>query len=202
MQLGIMGGTFDPIHLGHLQIARAAMREAGLDRVIFLPDGNPPHKSPGASGADRFTMVCLALEDQHGFSASNMELLRAGNTYTVDTLLELRRRNPAGQLAYIIGADTLYQFPTWKTAERVAQLCRLLVIPRPGCDLHEIKAEQQRLAVRYGLVTALLSTQGPDISSSRVRDAVAQGKPIDAMVPRAVARYIKEKGLYLRGKED
>lgn len=202
MQLGIMGGTFDPVHLGHLQIARAAMREASLDRVLFLPDGNPPHKQPGATGDDRFTMVCLALENQQGFSASNMELLRAGSTYTVDTLVELRRRNPASQLSYIVGADTLFQFPTWKTAERVAQLCRLLVVPRPGCDLREIKAEQRRLAARYGLGSALLLTQGPDISSSSIREAVAQGQPIDALVPNAVAQFIKEKRLYLKGVLD
>ena len=201
MRLGIMGGTFDPIHLGHLQIARAAMREARLDRVLFLPDGNPPHKQPGAAGEDRFTMVCLALENQQGFSASNMELLRVGSTYTVDTLVELRRRNPASHLFYIVGADTLFLFPTWKTAERVAQLCSLLVVPRPGCDLREIKEEQQQLAARYGLISALLLTQGPDISSSGIREAVARGQMIDTLVPSAVARYIKDKGLYLKEKQ-
>lgn len=196
MRLGIMGGTFDPIHLGHLHIAGAAMREAGLDRVLFLPDGDPPHKTPGASRADRLEMVRLALQGHPEYQASDMELNRPGRTYTVDTLLELRREEPDRELYYIIGSDTLYQFPTWKTAGRVAELCRMAVVPRPGNPLEDIRAEQRRLFMEFGLLSVLLSEAGPDVSSSRVRGMVRAGEDIRALVPAGVASYIRDKGLY------
>ena len=134
MRLGIMGGTFDPIHIGHVAIARLACREAGLDRVIFLPDGDPPHKTPRAGGEHRLMMARLATAGEERFAVSDMELRRPGRTYTVDSLTALSAAYPGYELHYIIGSDTLFQFPTWKTAEKVARLCRMVVAPRPGDD--------------------------------------------------------------------
>ena len=197
MRLGILGGTFDPIHLGHVSVAEAAYTEAGLDSVLFLPDGDPPHKTPGASGADRLHMVELAIAGKPQFSVSDMELRRPGRTYTVDTLIALINEDSSRELYYIIGTDTLLQFPTWKTAWKVATLCRMLVVPRPGNNLEEIHWFMGKLHADFGLKCQLLSQAGPDISSTRVRDLVAAGQPVDALVPQAVAEYIREQGLYL-----
>lgn len=196
MRLGIMGGTFDPIHLGHLHVARVALREAALDSVLFLPDGDPPHKQPGASGADRLKMTQLAVEQDPAFWVSDMELRRPGRTYTVDTLKALLQEDPARELHYLIGADTLFQFPSWKTAHKVATLCSMLVVPRPGTDLDEVRWFMRKLFADFGLRSSLLSQPGPDISSTQIRERVKAGEDITALVPRAVALYITENGLY------
>ena len=197
MRLGIMGGTFDPVHLGHIRIAQAAMRQAALDEMLFLPDGDPPHKQPGACGTDRLNMVKLAVEGLPGYSVSDMELRRQGKTYSVDTLEELLREDPERELYYIIGSDTLLLFPTWKTAWRVAGLCRMLVAARPGNDLDEVRWYQRKFFAEFGLVSELLHEPGPDISSTDIRELVKEGKPLSGLVPEQVARYIREKGLYL-----
>jgi nicotinate-nucleotide adenylyltransferase len=141
-------------------------------------------------------MVRLAVEGQRGFTVSDMELVRHGTTYTVDTLTQLMQEEPDRELFYIIGADTLRLFPTWKTAWKVASLCSMLVAPRPGIDLDELRWFQRKLFADFGLVSQLLSQGGPDISSTRIRELVRAGEPIDALVPAAVARYIKENALY------
>ncbi len=196
MRLGIMGGTFDPVHVGHTQIARAALKEDGLDQVLFLPDGDPPHKTPFASGADRLKMIRLAIGGEPAFAVSERELNRAGRTYSVDTLTELKREWPESELHYIIGTDTLYQFPTWKTAQRVAQLCRMIVVLRPGNLLEDVREEQRRLHAGYGLISTLLTEAGPDISSSQVRMAIKTGQDIRPFVHPAVFNYILQKNLY------
>ena len=172
MRSGLMGGTFDPIHLGHLDIARAALEELKLDRVIFLPDGDPPHKLPCAAGTQRLRMAELACEDNPGFEVSDMELRRPGTTYTVDTLRKLKELRPRDELIYLIGSDTLYLFPTWHTAQDVAKLCRMAVVLRPGDDLTGVINMQQELLQNYGLYSCLLSKPGLPISSSMVRDAL------------------------------
>ncbi|HOQ63619.1 MAG TPA: nicotinate-nucleotide adenylyltransferase [Clostridia bacterium] len=196
MRLGIMGGTFDPIHKGHLLIARSAMREARLDRVLFLPDGDPPHKLPGTPDAHRLAMVRLAIAGQQGFEASDMELRRQGTTYTVDTLEHLSALAPGTELLYIVGSDTLRLFPTWKTAWKVAALCRMIVAPRPGDSPEETRWLQRKLFADYGLETLLLSEPGPDISSTRIRELLRAGQPADALIPEAVAGYIRANKLY------
>ena len=196
MRLGIMGGTFDPIHRGHLFIARSAMREARLDRVLFLPDGDPPHKLPGTPGADRLAMVKLAIDNQEGFEASDMELRRQGTTYTVDTLEQLRAQAPDRELFFIVGSDTLKQFPTWKTAWKVATLCRMIIALRPGDSPEETRWLQRKLFADYGLETVLLSEPGPDISSTQVREQLRAGQPTDMLVPVPVADYIRANNLY------
>lgn len=196
MRLGIMGGTFDPIHQGHLFIARLAMEEADLDSMLFLPDGDPPHKRPGASAADRLAMVRLAIQDEQGFEDSDLELNRQGTTYTVDTLMHLKALCPEKQLYYVIGADTLQLFPTWKTAGKVATLCHMLVAPRPGLSLTLTQALQLQMLQEYGLSSTLLSQPGPEISSSQVRQHIRRQQPIDHLVPSQVMQYIASKGLY------
>ena len=198
MRLGILGGTFDPVHTGHLFIGRAAKNESALDQVLFLPDGDPPHKRPGATPGQRYQMVCLAIDGQKEFCASDMELVRPGRTYTVDTLLALKARNPEDELFYIIGSDTLFEFPTWKTACEVARLCEMLVINRPGDQEEDvIRREQRRLLAEYNLRSRLLDVRGPDVSSRMIRKRLRAGEGIDNFVPESVAAYIKQHKLYL-----
>lgn len=196
MKLGIMGGTFDPIHLGHLHVAGAALDEAALDQILFLPDGDPPHKTPNCPAASRLHMVNLAIQGEPRFIASDMEIRRRGRTYTVDSLLALKQEQPRRELVYLIGSDTLFLFPTWRTAEKVAQLCTMLVVLREGDQVKEVRAEQARLNREYGLVSRLLKARGLPISSSQVREAIRQGEDIKALVPKAVAAFIQENRLY------
>lgn len=196
MKLGIMGGTFDPIHLGHLHVAGAALDEAALDQILFLPDGDPPHKTPNCPAASRLHMVNLAIQGEPRFTASDMEIRRRGRTYTVDSLLALKQDQPRRELVYLIGSDTLFLFPTWRTAEKVAQLCTMLVVLREGDQVKKVRAEQARLNREYGLVSRLLKARGLPISSSQVREAIRQGQDIKALVPKAVAAFIHENRLY------
>ncbi len=193
---GLMGGTFDPIHLGHLHIARTALKDLALDRVIFLPDGDPPHKRPRATGAQRLHMAKLACADEPRFLVSDMELTRPGPTYTVDTLRALRSQDPDEQLVYLIGSDTLFLFHTWKTAAEVARLCRMGIVLRPGDEREAVVQKQQELRLSHGLDSVLLSREGLPISSGLVRNAVRDGHCLDALVPGPVAEYIALQGLY------
>ncbi len=196
MNLGLMGGTFDPIHKGHVQIAEAALRQLSLDGVVFLPDGDPPHKDPVTPGVHRLRMVELAIGHERCFRASDMELKRAGTTYTVDTLLALKQQNPHQRLTYLVGSDTFLLFPTWHTAGRVAQLCDMAVMMRPGDDAAYIREKQAAYQETFGLHSVLLAGTGLTVSSSMVRAAVSKGEPIDDLVPPKVADYIKEHHLY------
>ena len=196
MAEGIMGGTFDPIHLGHLRIARAALEELKLERVVFLPDGDPPHKQPGCSREDRLAMVQLACADEPLFTVSDMELRRRGRTYTVDTLQAILAQCPDRQLHYLVGSDTFFLFPTWRTAEKVALLCRMAIVLRPGDAPEDVRLAQDTFRRQYGLDSVLLSRPGLDISSSGVRRAQREGLTIDGLVPAQVAGYIRLHGLY------
>lgn len=196
MRSGLMGGTFDPIHLGHLDIARAALEELKLDRVIFLPDGDPPHKLPRAAGAQRLRMAKLACEDIPGFEVSDMELKRPGPTYTVDTLRAIKADRPDEELVYLIGSDTLFWFPTWKTAHEVARLCKMAVVMRPGDDQGEVIKKQEEIRRSHSLDSVILSKEGLPISSGMVRAALANDEDISGLVPPKVEKYIREQGLY------
>lgn len=197
--LGILGGTFDPVHLGHLLIAEAALRELQLNSVLFLPDGDPPHKEPHSSKEDRLTMLRLACEDQPRFQISDMELRRPGTTYTVDTLLALKRQAPERQLIYLVGSDTFLLFPSWRTAGRVAQLCRMAIVLRPGDEESSLQAARQDYLKRFGLHSVVLRERGLPLSSSQVRERVRLGLPLEGCVPGQVAAYIARQKLYTRG---
>ena len=184
-RIGILGGVFDPVHNGHILLARAAKEELHLDRVVLLPSGNPPHKHPHVETEDRLNMLLLAAED--GMVVSRREIQRSGKTYTVDTLSEMRREFPEVEIFYIIGADTLSQLKTWKDFDRVAQMCTFAVFARPGAE-GEAPANARVLRLR---------TPGPDISSTAVRASASRREDLCALVPGPVARYIRENGLYL-----
>lgn len=199
-ELGIMGGTFNPIHNGHLEIARQAMQGFGLDRVLFLPSGTPPHKH-GSSLLDRehrFKMVELAVAGQPGFEASDLEVRRPGVTYTVDTLTQLTNLYPNCALYYIVGSDTLFDLHTWREVDRALELCSLVAVPRPGCRRENLVRQALRLRERFGVMVYLMDEWGPDISSTQIRARVALGEPLEGLVPPAVAEYIEKQHLYGR----
>lgn len=198
MRIGIMGGTLDPVHNGHLQLAQAARELLHLDRIMLLPAGDPPHKHRTTLKSDRMQMAQLAAASCEGVFACTLEINRNGTTYTVDTLHELREMNPNVHWYYIIGADTLDVLDTWRNFGEVAKLCTFAVMGRADAPANPERAAQ--LSREYGAQFELLPFDGPQISSTDVRCQVAEGRSIAHLVPEAVNEYICKHGLYLCGK--
>jgi nicotinate-nucleotide adenylyltransferase len=193
--LGILGGTFDPIHEGHVAAARFAMECAHLDRVLFIPTGRPPHRTAAlAPEGDRLAMVRLAIEDQPRFEVSDMEIKRGGLSYTADTMAELHRLNPDDDLFLILGWDAARLFRTWHEPDRVASLGSIVILSRPGTD-PPTGSEMTALGLRPERVIKC-SGGTPDISGSALRGEIAAGRPVTGKLPAAVERYIAERGLY------
>jgi nicotinate-nucleotide adenylyltransferase len=192
-----MGGTFDPIHLGHLGAAEAAIGCATLDRVIFVPAATPPHRAPAvAPAAQRLEMCRLATEGDARFEVSDVELKREGPSYTVDTLTELRRAHPGDELFLILGWDAARLFPTWRRPDEVRELASVVVVGRPGEE-----APREADLTEAGLDgdgVVLCQEPTPDVSASEIRRAVAAGESIAGKVPAAVERYITAHRLYAR----
>ena len=193
-----MGGTLDPIHSGHVYVARTAREILRLDRVMLLPAGDPPHKAPPTPKADRMEMARFAAADCEGLFACALEIERAGVTYTVDTLRELSSMNPDTEWFYLVGADTLDVLDSWRDFGEVAKLCTFAVNGRADEDVDA--ARMHELEEKYGARFVQLPFNGPEISSTDVRTRVAEGRGIDGLVPESVERYIRERGLYLCGK--
>ena len=199
---GVLGGTFDPIHNGHLWLAEAARDSLALDKVLFVPAGEPPHKCGRriAPAPHRAQMVALALKDHPHFEMSRVDLDRPGPHYSVDMLTRLRAgyQLSADDCFFIIGADSLMDLPTWYSSRRLLELCRLAVAHRSGYqpDLSDLRAQLPRLPQRI----VWIELPGIHISATALRAAVAQSKSIDTLTPPAVVRYIRKKGLY-RGNE-
>jgi len=197
MKIGILGGTFDPVHNGHIEIAMAAMAALGLDQVALMPSGDPPHKTRATDKLDRLRMAELAAEGRPGLYASDLEIRRQGRTYTVDTLSTLAVEHPEVEWTYILGADALNKLDTWKEFPRIARLCAFAAVSRPGCDEDLARLRAGAINSCYHTRVDLLPVSGPALSSTAVRRRVAEGLPIDDCVPGPVADYIRGKGLYL-----
>jgi nicotinate-nucleotide adenylyltransferase len=200
MKLGILGGTFDPVHYGHLLVAEEARSRAGLQRVLFCPAGQPRLRTsePEASAHHRLEMVRRAVQGNPKFGVSSLEIGRKGTTYTVDTLETLCRvEGPETDLYFIMGADTLEEFGRWKEPGRVLELCRLVVVQRPGYADPRTQRIVRDFPTAQGRV---LELQGPrcELSASTVRQQAAMGLSLDGLVPEEVKAYIYEQGLYRR----
>jgi nicotinate-nucleotide adenylyltransferase len=190
-----MGGTFDPIHFGHLVAAEEALVQFNLDRVVFMPTGQPVRKTHRhvSSAEDRYLMTVIATVSNHDFEVSRMEIDRPGDTYTVDTMTELRASYGAGaELFFITGADAVREILTWKDADRFVGLCTFIAATRPGYDVPVPGDAVVVLppAVEYMEVPALA------ISSSDIRERVRTRRPVRYLLPEAVASYIDKNGLY------
>ena len=199
-RIGILGGTFDPPHLGHLLIAETARVALDLDTVMFLPAGEPWLKSGQriTPAEHRLRMVQLAVADNPGFCVSDCEIRRKGATYTVDTLRELRCGfAPDTQLYFIVGSDVLAQFHRWKEPEAILNLCRLAVIERPGGPVEGIAALRENFSDALD-AGAVVPVAGPrvDFSASELRRVLACGQSTRYQIPDAVAAYIDEHKLY------
>ena len=199
-RIGILGGTFDPPHLGHLLIAETARVALGLESVLFIPAGEPWLKSGQriTPATHRLRMVQLAVADNPDFCVCDCEVRRSGASYTVDTLRELRGAYPdSAEWYFIVGSDVLDQFYLWKEPEGILELCRLAVIERPGGPDDGVAALSERFpdAVASG---AVVSVAGPrvDFSASELRRILAEGQSVRYQVPDAVAEYIKRHDLY------
>lgn len=194
-RVGVLGGRFDPVHMGHTAIARAARSQLELDTVLLLVAKDPPHKPTYASAEHRYEMAVLAAREA-GMECSRLELDRVGTTYTVDSLRELRNiYGKDAQIFYVIGADTLLQLLTWKQAPEVMRLCDFIVFYRPGEDTRQIARQAEVLRERFG-ARLHEGVSGPDISSTEIRQRLARGLSVDGFVSRDVEAYIKAHGLY------
>lgn len=200
-KLGVLGGTFDPIHLGHVAAAEAAQRALGLDEIALIPSRIPPHRSTQttASAADRFAMAELAAEGRAGWSASFLEIKREGPSYTYDTLIELRA-SKRSQIFFITGADAFAEIATWSRYPAVLDLANFVVVSRPGITLDSLRERVPSAFDRSSTAQTrviLVEAHTPDVSSTDIRRRVRAGEPLSGLVPPAVADYIQAHRLYL-----
>jgi nicotinate-nucleotide adenylyltransferase len=194
VRIGVFGGTFDPIHKGHLAAAKAAMECAHLDRVLFVPSAQPPHRGAAVAPAeDRLAMSKLAVQGEPAFEVSDVEVRRGGRSYTADTLSELHRARPADELFLILGWDAARLFRTWHEPDRVSDLASVVIVDRPG--LEENASELAGLGLDPARVI-LCHFPTPDVSGSELRRALAAGQPVTGHLPAAVERYIAEHHVY------
>ena len=212
MRTGILGGTFNPIHKAHRQIAEAALRHCGLDRVLFLPAAIPPHKAitDAVDFEHRLAMVRLAIADNPAFAASDLEARRPGRSFSVDTLLQLKQERPDDVLFFIIGLDSFREITTWKDYRRLFELANIVVASRPGpgdddpqqllpvAIKEDFCYDEKSLKLRHksGCELVFIHDTRFNISSTRIRELVAAGQSIDDYVAPPVSEYIKRFNLY------
>jgi nicotinate-nucleotide adenylyltransferase len=202
MTVGILGGTFDPIHLGHLEAATAAQQALTLDRVLLMPSRTPPHRptEPRASMFHRFAMTALAAASRPGLVASDLELRREGPSYTAMTLQALQHEGfTASQLFFIIGADAFAELDTWYDYPRILSFANFVVISRPGASFSRADLITNHQSLIPGGSTSLffVDAETPDVSSTDIRRRVASGESIEGLVPSGVAEHIRRHRLYV-----
>lgn len=198
-KVGIMGGTFDPIHIGHLILGENAYQQLGLDRVVFMPSGNPPHKRDRqgrASDEQRMDMVKLAIASNPHFRFSSMEMNEDGYSYTYLTLEKLNEKHPDTRYYFIIGADSLFDFKGWRNPQRICDACTLVVATRNHTSNEKLDAEIEDVRQTFGADIVRLDTENIDVSSHQLRDWVAAGKTIKYYAPDEVINYIKSYHVY------
>lgn len=213
MKIGILGGTFNPIHNAHLRVAETVRDRLGLDRIIFIPAATPPHKELAGeiSFEDRKNMVELAIADNAHFAVSDIEQQRGGRSYTVDTLRELRLAAPDDEHFFIIGSDSFLEIASWFNISEIFRLANLVVVERPAAAISDLTAPlpvalrtefcyihaEMRLTHRSGFSVFYLPDTPLAISSSVVRQLLSEGRSIRYLLPDRVARYIYERRIYL-----
>lgn len=213
-RVGVLGGTLDPIHAGHLAAGDAASAALALDRILVVPSHDPPHRpdSPRASGYHRLQMARLGTADRAGWDVSDIEIARGGHSYTFDTLSALRALEPKSQYFFITGADAFAEVASWHRYPELLELSHFVVIARPGTSFEAVRARLPELGPRFVECGAgseppdarpaapsifLIRATTPDVSSTEVRRRVSAGQGLEGLVPPAVARYILEHQLYV-----
>ncbi len=202
MRLGIFGGTFDPVHFGHLALAEECLAAANLDELLLVPAASPPHK--GGKKLSRFDqrkeMLELAIAGNEKFKVEPMEADRPGPSFTIDTLLEIQKRKPDDELFLIIGGDSALEFSTWKDPAKIASLATIIVRIRPGFSMPTEQEFISQLGKELGVVPKVIFVAGPpylDVSSSLLKERVSNNKSVRYLLPRAAEVYIQQKKLYL-----
>ncbi len=194
MKIGILGGTFNPVHIGHLILAEEVREKLGLDKIIFVPTALPPHKDSLniAPAKDRLKMLKLATASNKFFAVSDIEIKRGGKSYTIDTVKELKKNNPRDSFYLIIGSDLITYFDGWKDIDQIAKAVTFVVATRPGYPLEDIGSYVAKQQV--GVKT--LAIRAVDVSGFEVRQCVAQNKSFGYLVTDKVFDYIKKRKLY------
>ncbi len=200
MRIGVFGGSFDPIHYGHLILAENCREQAQLDQVLFMPCALSPHKLAGAHASDRqrLEMLDLAIGGHRDFVRSDMEIKRGGISYTVETLQTLTTENPENEWFFTMGADSLESFSSWREPEEILKMAKPIVVGRPGAELN-LDVLEPFSSKQYVESLGELAVVSPliDISSSEIRRRVGVGESIRFLVPRSVEKYIETQKLYL-----
>ncbi len=197
-KIGILGGTFNPVHLGHLLIAQDALETVGLSSVRFIPSATPPHKHVEhlAPAAHRLAMLKLAVRGDDRFAVDDQEIKRGGKSYSVDTVLELKRREPRAEFYFIIGADSLQQLHTWREIDALLEACSFIAVTRPGFDASGAAATSLSPASRKKLRLRHVQGHACNIASRDIRGRIARGQSVRYLVSDAVFRYIRRHRLY------
>lgn len=197
-KVGIMGGTFNPIHIAHLVLAEQAYEQYELDEILFMPSKRPAYKDLNEVIDEEYRqhMIELAIADNPHFQIDTMEFYREGNTYTADTLLELKNKNPEVEYYFIIGADSLFQLELWYQPEVILKLATILAANRGDKDDDLVNSKIEELTNTYNAQIHLLKIPQIDISSNMIRERIQEGKTIRYFVPRVVQDYIKQHNLY------
>ena len=197
-KIGIMGGTFNPIHNGHVALAQAAYNFCVLDEVWFMPSGVSYLKEQNeiVSGHHRLEMTRLAVQGVPYFGVSDMEIRREGYTYTVDTLCLLREMHPDDDFYFIMGADSLFGFPKWRESETIASLCTLVAVVRDDVDTQKLQSQQQLVERTLSAHVILVPFRKVDISSSDIREKIKNGENVADIMPVGVLQYIEQHELY------
>ena len=198
-KIGIMGGTFNPVHNGHIALAEKALSDCSLDEVWFIPSGISYQKMNDnvLPGYQRLEMVRIAIADKKEFLVSDIELTREGNTYTVDTMTFLNATYPEHEFYFIMGADSLYGFPSWKNPEKITKLCKLIVAIRDNIHLKELKKYAGELEKRFHTEIFVISFEKMDISSRYIRSCIKDKIPVNHLIQQKVLDYITENKLYV-----
>lgn len=196
-RIGILGGTFNPLHLGHLIAAQEVLNKINLDRIVFIPSGDPPHKRKEdlASAKDRYEMVKLSIEDNKYFDISDIEIKRQGKTYTYDTLKELHKIYYGNSIHFIIGYDAFRDIDSWMNIDEVFKLANFIVVNR-GQSKDELLEEAKKKEIKYNTKIDIVNIPNIEISSTNIRDRVNENKSINYLVCDRVREYIFKKGLY------
>jgi nicotinate-nucleotide adenylyltransferase len=198
-KIGILGGTFDPIHIGHLMLAQSAFEQLGLEKVLFIPSGMPPHKlnrKGGSSDEDRLEMTRLAIMDNPAFELSDIEMYSAEPTYTYFTVKKLSSLNPDNDYYFIIGEDSLVDFTGWRKPEEIVKYCHIVAGVRPGSSDEKIEEIISRTQAATGGNFIHIKSPALEISSHEIRQKIAEGRSVKYIVTDEVMDYIEKNGLY------
>ena len=201
-KVGILGGTFNPVHLGHLRLAEKAMLVASLDQVLFIPSGISYMKNQQeiVPARDRMAMVQLAIQGNSRFRVSNIEIEKKGNSYSHETIRELQKQQKDTQFFFLTGADTVFSMEKWKDPAYIFFSVTVLEAYRTGVSLEQLKKKIEQLKILYQADIRLIASDHIDISSSQIRKAISGGISVHELLPQAVEQYIKEHHFYENGQ--